>query len=105
MRTRQAGDREEIKAVEILCENRVTPLRVGSVKSNMGHTEAASALCAIAKAIIAMKSGAIPPNINYKTPRNDIDALHNGLIEVSKRCPLPQLASPLERHTHTHKIA
>lgn len=67
----------------MFCENRRSALKVGSVKSNMGHAEAASTLCSIAKAIIAMKSGTIPPNINYRTPRNDIDALHNGLIEVS----------------------
>lgn len=71
------------------------------MKSNMGHAEAASALCAIAKAIIAMKSGAIPPNINYKTPRNDIDALHNGLIEVSKRPPPPLWITLRTTQTHT----
>lgn len=49
----------------------------------MGHAEAASTMCSIAKVIISMKSGVIPANINYTTPRSDIDALHNGLVEVS----------------------
>lgn len=49
----------------------------------MGHAEAASSMCSIAKVIIAIRSGFIPANINYETPRNEIDALHNGLVEVS----------------------
>ncbi len=103
MFVQQIGDREEIKAIEKFCENRGSPLKVSSVKSNMGHAEAASTLCSLAKVIIAMKSGVIPPNINYKTPRNDIDALHNGLIEVSNpqifipKLPIPK--SSLQRLT------
>lgn len=79
----QAGDREEVKAIQVFCQNRHAALKVGSIRSNMGHAEAASSMCSIAKVIIAMKSGVIPPNINYTTPRNDIDALHNGTVEAS----------------------
>lgn len=44
------GDPEELRAIEqVFCKGRTTPLRIGSIKSNMGHTEPASGLCSVAK--------------------------------------------------------
>jgi len=34
------------------------------------------------KVIIAFETGIVPPNINYTSPRDDIDALINGTIRV-----------------------
>jgi len=46
------GDPEEINAIEkIFLEGRTTPLLIGSVKSNIGHTEPVSGLCQIVKVI------------------------------------------------------
>lgn len=39
-----------MRAVDkVFCKNRKTPLLVGSVKSNLGHSEPAAALCSLAK--------------------------------------------------------
>ncbi|XP_018365073.1 PREDICTED: fatty acid synthase-like, partial [Trachymyrmex cornetzi] len=35
--------------------------------------------------IIAFETGFVPPNINYTSPRNDIDALINGTIRVIEK--------------------
>nr|XP_012224527.1 PREDICTED: fatty acid synthase-like [Linepithema humile] len=79
----RAGDPEEINAIRnVLCQNRKTPLMVGSVKSNLGHAEPASGITQIAKVIIAFETGFVPPNINFTSPRNDIDALMDGSIRV-----------------------
>lgn len=44
------GDPEELNAIDkVFCQNRTTPLKIGSIKSNMGHTEPASGLCSVAK--------------------------------------------------------
>lgn len=44
------GDFEELNALDRTCAlHRKTPLLIGSVKSNIGHNEAASALSAIVK--------------------------------------------------------
>lgn len=44
------GDPEECKALDkILCTGRTKALKVGSVKSNLGHGEAVSAMCSILK--------------------------------------------------------
>jgi len=68
---------------EVFCtKNRKTPLKVGSVKSNVGHCEASSLFMSIVKAIITLESGYIPPNINYKEPNNNVAALKNGKIQV-----------------------
>jgi len=49
----KVGDPEEINAIEkIFCNNRQSPLLIGSVKSNLGHPEAAAGLCQIAKVIM-----------------------------------------------------
>lgn len=46
----KVGDPEEINAInKVFCKNRETPLMIGSVKSNLGHAEAASGLTQIAK--------------------------------------------------------
>ncbi|XP_011705437.1 PREDICTED: fatty acid synthase-like, partial [Wasmannia auropunctata] len=82
----KAGDPPEINAIyNILCKNRETPLFLGSVKSNLGHAEPASGLTQIAKIIIAFETGFVPPNINYTSPRNDIDALKNGAVCVVEK--------------------
>ncbi|KAI4464806.1 fatty acid synthase [Holotrichia oblita] len=46
------GDREELNCMdEVMCQDRKDPLYIGAVKSNLGHTEAASGICSIVKVI------------------------------------------------------
>lgn len=71
-----------MKSLETLCEGRVTPLLCGCVKSNLGHSEATSGLCSIAKVIVAGETGLIPPNLHYEEPQNGIEVLRNGKIKV-----------------------
>ncbi|RWA09000.1 hypothetical protein EKO27_g6114 [Xylaria grammica] len=44
-----------------------SPAIVGSVKTNIGHTEPVSGLAAIIKSIHVLQNRAIPPNLNYQT--------------------------------------
>lgn len=77
------GDPEECNTLDkIFCEGRKGPLLIGSIKSNIGHTEPASGLCSITKAIIAMESGYIPPNLHFKVPREGIPAFVEGRLKV-----------------------
>ncbi|XP_050438841.1 fatty acid synthase-like [Adelges cooleyi] len=68
---------------EIFCTNqRKTPLKIGSIKSNIGHTEESSFFASIIKAIITFESGYIPPNINYSTPNLNVKSIRNEMMQV-----------------------
>ncbi|CAG8952791.1 hypothetical protein HYFRA_00009036 [Hymenoscyphus fraxineus] len=49
------------------------PLYVGSVKSSIGHTEGASGLAGILKAILMLEKGVIPPNALFEKANPDLD--------------------------------
>ncbi|XP_055540269.1 fatty acid synthase-like [Wyeomyia smithii] len=77
------GDPEECDAIDkIFCTNRDRPLPIGSVKSNIGHSEASAGLASIAKCVIALENQLIPPNINLQTPRTDVASLSSGRLQV-----------------------
>ncbi len=58
------------------------PLLVGSVKSNIGHTECVAGLCSIIKSIFALESGIIAPNINFTKSKPEIEPLESGILQV-----------------------
>ncbi|XP_067616135.1 fatty acid synthase isoform X2 [Eurosta solidaginis] len=77
------GDPEECRAIDtVLCSQRTAPLLVGSVKSNIGHSEAASGICSLVKACFAFKSRKIAPNINFCDIKPEITALSEGRLVV-----------------------
>lgn len=80
----QVGDPQEVNAIaDVFCKDRVSPLLIGSVKSNMGHSEPASGLCSIAKVVLAMENGIIPTGLHFKKPNPDIPALNDGRLQVN----------------------
>ncbi|XP_053963784.1 fatty acid synthase [Anastrepha ludens] len=79
------GDPEECRAIDnILCSQRKEPLLVGSVKSNIGHSESASGICSLVKACLAFENGKIAPNINFSEVKPEITALSEGRLVVVK---------------------
>ncbi|KAK3352846.1 hypothetical protein B0T25DRAFT_580684 [Lasiosphaeria hispida] len=65
------GDPIEVKAIASVFKNTRSsdePLRIGSVKTNIGHTETASGVAAIIKVALALEKGQIPPSINFEKP-------------------------------------
>ncbi|RAH70054.1 type I polyketide synthase [Aspergillus aculeatinus CBS 121060] len=77
----QAGDTIEARSIgRVFGLRRSTecPLLIGSVKTNIGHTEAASGLAGVIKAVMAMEKQAIPPHLNFESPNENIafDALN-----------------------------
>lgn len=48
----------------------------------MGHSEAASGLCSLAKIIISLESGKIPRNLHFSVPNPNIPALLDGKLQV-----------------------
>jgi acyl transferase domain-containing protein len=43
------------------------PLLIGSIKTNLGHTEGASGLAGVMKAVLSLEKGRIPATIGIKT--------------------------------------
>lgn len=77
------GDPEECQALDnIFCKNRKTPLPVGSVKSNIGHSESTAGACSVTKVILAFETGLIAPNINFTKVRPGIPSLEEGRLSV-----------------------
>ena len=63
------GDPIELEAIaHVLCAERSNgnPLRVGSVKTNIGHLESASGVVGLIKVILMLNHRAIPPQINFR---------------------------------------
>ncbi|WP_157224244.1 beta-ketoacyl synthase N-terminal-like domain-containing protein [Nocardia paucivorans] len=54
-------------------------LLVGSVKTNIGHTEAASGIAGLAKTALALRHGRIPRTLHFRSAPDDIDLSALGL--------------------------
>ena len=55
---------------------------VGSVKTNIGHTDAAAGVAGFTKAVLALKNKAIPANLHFEKPNPQID-FENGPFFVN----------------------
>lgn len=65
------GDPIEARALgEALGKRRPagSPLRIGSVKSNLGHLETASGMAGLVKAILCLQHRSLPRSIHFETP-------------------------------------
>jgi acyl transferase domain-containing protein/NADPH:quinone reductase-like Zn-dependent oxidoreductase/NAD(P)-dependent dehydrogenase (short-subunit alcohol dehydrogenase family)/acyl carrier protein len=66
------------------------PLPIGSVKSNLGHLEAASAVAGWTKVLLMLRHRQIPPNLHFEKPNPRIDFHDLNLRVVSEAEPLPK---------------
>ncbi|MGP3962304.1 type I polyketide synthase [Nonomuraea sp. 3N208] len=65
------GDPVEIAALDaVLGQGRPAgrPLLVGSVKTNLGHTEGAAGVTGLIKTVLCLKHGWLPASLNFETP-------------------------------------
>ncbi len=65
------GDPIEVQALaRALSQGRPAdqPLLIGSVKTNLGHTEAAAGVAGLIKSALALHYGEIPPSLNFQQP-------------------------------------
>jgi len=71
----RAGDPVEAGALaDVLCagRRRDAALRLGSVKTNLGHCEAAAGMAGLIKASLAVNRRVIPANLHFQTPNPKI---------------------------------
>ena len=76
------GDALEMKALgAVVGKDRTpdNPCRVGSVKTNIGHTEAASGIAGLIKVALSLYHRQIPPNLHFQEPNPTIPFAKLGL--------------------------
>jgi myxalamid-type polyketide synthase MxaC len=79
------GDPIEVAALtSVLGEGRTAaqPLVLGSVKTNIGHLEAAAGIAGVIKTVLALQHGQIPPNLHF-TQLNPHIALGAVPVEIA----------------------
>lgn len=57
---------------------------IGSVKSNLGHLDAAAGVTGLIKTVLSLQNKAIPPSINYSVPNPKID-FDGGPLKVNEQ--------------------
>jgi polyketide synthase 13 len=60
------------------------PALLGAIKTNIGHLESAAGAASLAKTVLALQHGKLPPSINYAGPNPyiDFDAAHLRVVDT-----------------------
>ncbi|KYR01951.1 hypothetical protein DLAC_11447 [Tieghemostelium lacteum] len=70
------GDPIEVKALSMVFKDNHSkdkPLYIGSLKSNIGHTESTAGVASVIKVAMMLKHRKLAPNTNFHTPNPKID--------------------------------
>jgi hybrid polyketide synthase/nonribosomal peptide synthetase FtdB len=92
------GDPIEAKALgNVLGAERPAdrPCAIGSVKTNIGHLEAAAGVAGLIKVSLALAHGEIPPSLHFATPNPHIPFGELPLRVQTERAPFPVTDEPL----------
>jgi amino acid adenylation domain-containing protein len=65
------------------------PLLVGSVKTNLGHLEAAAGVASVIKVVLALENGSIPPHLHFQHPSPHIPWAEYKVAVTSAEHPWP----------------
>ncbi len=86
----RAGDPVELKSLTAVLgagRDPGQPLHVGSVKTNLGHTEAVAGLAGLIKACLVLRHESIPASLNFNNPNPNVP--WRELLLVIPRTPVP----------------
>ncbi|MBI1248546.1 aminotransferase class I/II-fold pyridoxal phosphate-dependent enzyme [bacterium] len=92
------GDPIEVRSLKTVLgmgRDEKHPLRLGSVKTNIGHLESAAGIAGLLKLILSVSQGQIPPHLNFETLNPYID-LRGANVEIVTQ-PSPWNAEPGQR--------
>lgn len=79
------GDPIEVLALaKVLGQQRDKPLKIGSVKTNLGHLDAAAGIASLIKVLLAIQHNEIPPHLNCPNPNPRIPWQDLNIQIVSK---------------------
>ncbi|MBN1991918.1 MAG: amino acid adenylation domain-containing protein [Anaerolineae bacterium] len=86
------GDVIELSALgHVFGQNRNhdRPLYIGSVKTNVGHLDAAAGMAGLIKTILAIRQQEIPPHLHFNQPNPQIPWSKLPLLVATERTPWP----------------
>jgi len=67
---------------------------LGSIKSNLGHLDAAAGIAGLLKAVLALEHGEIPPTANFATPNPALGLAASPFYVNRQAVPWPRGAAP-----------
>jgi acyl transferase domain-containing protein len=79
------GDAIEVAALnDVLAGTGPDTVALGSVKTGIGHLDAAAGIAGLIKAVLAVHTGIIPPNLHFSAPHPEVDLAGGPLYVPTK---------------------
>jgi acyl transferase domain-containing protein/short-subunit dehydrogenase/acyl carrier protein len=88
------GDPIEVGALAEVYGARQHTLRLGSVKTNLGHLESAAGIAGLIKTVLCLQHEALVPNLHFQTPNPHIDWERLPFEVVTTNRPWPRGERP-----------